>query len=659
MMGTTEVHRLGELSHWDCWLLMKRIAFHGRSEGNYKKLHDIGEKIATKCKGLPLAAKVLGSLLRSKDTKEEWESIFDSEIWQLEDVKIKLFPHLSLSYNELSPAMKRCFSYCAIFPKDSEIDVEKLVRMWMGLGYLSSTESTSDLELRGKEYFNNLKMRSFFQDFVEYDGRVYCKMHDIVHDFARFLMKTKSQDPDRTIDARIDESFQAYDPSLVSQVKVYRSLVRPKELPNELFDYVTCLRLLSLGNSWWQDIPKGMENLIHLRYLDVSGHRLAAQVLQSICKLYYLQTLYLSYCALEEIPREIGYLIHLRHLDLSWNFGIKELPESMCNMHDLRTLNLAHCESLSKLPEGIDRLVNLRHLSVDSTENLCQIPRGLEKLTGLQTLRLFHAGKGWSKLGYLKKLDQLSGSLELRIKLHGREDVDEALKAELKSKEHIESLTIWFFDEMGRTGEEVLVRNAIIEALQPPPNLQYLRILEYQGSRVPSLTSLNHLRVLHIQQCNYISSLGCLGKLPELEELLVWGMGELKFLGSWEFLGLAGDIDMDGSKASSGVVVRFPKLKKLDFSFCPRWEVWEDITQEEDSSGTVSVMPYLRELRINNCGLMELPHQLLLKASSLEHLTIEDSVHLWERYEEHKGPGRRLLSHIPHVRVSFVRQTPY
>ncbi|KAK4427316.1 putative disease resistance protein RGA3 [Sesamum alatum] len=653
MMGTVEIHRLGQLSDIDCWVLMKRIAFYGRSNGDYEELQEIGKEIANKCKGLPLAAKVLGSLLRFKDTKEEWESILNSELWQLEEVEVELFPHLFLSYNELSPAMKRCFSYSAIFPKDTIIDVENLIRMWMALGYLTSTGSTNDLELRGKEYFNNLRMRSFFQDFKEYNDRVYCKMHDIVHDFAKFLRKTTSHNFNARVEARTNRSFKAYDPSLVSEVKVYRSLFCQQELPGELFDLLACLRVLSLCKHGLEDIQRGIENLIHLRYLDMSGNKLTTQVPRAICKLFNLQTLYLNNCGLKEVPWEIGHLINLRHLDLGSNGKIKELPETICNLHDLQTLKLVSCGSLSRLPEGIERLVNLKHLPNDHTNDLCQMPQGLEQLTGLQTLRLFAVGRGWSKLGYLKKLDQLSGYLELRIRLHGKEDVDEARKAELRNKTHIRGLKIWFFNEISRTKKRESIRKEAFEALQPHPNLRSLTILDYQGTKFPGWfsSSLNHLRVLEIQECNFISTLPCLGKLPELEELSVWNTRELKFLGR-EFLGIAGD--MDGSTPSSGVVIRFPKLKELRFRCCPSWKEWEDITAEEEANAAFFIMPCLRELKIDFCGLTQLPHRLLRKASLLERLTVWDSLHLSECYEtKEEGAGLKSLSHIPHIEMSY------
>ncbi|XP_011072641.1 putative disease resistance protein RGA1 [Sesamum indicum] len=616
VMRTTETYHLGQLSDEDCWLLMKRLALFGRNEENYEELQRIGQKIAEKCKGLPLVAKVLGSLLRLKDTAEEWENILDNEIWQLEEAEVDLFPHLFLSYNELSPTMKQCFSYCAIFPKDWRIDVKKLIRMWMALGYLGSPGSTTDLELKGKEYFNNLRMRSFFQDFEEYGDIVYCKMHDVVHDFAQFLRKNKGHNrTDNKLDARTNSS-------LVTQVKVYRSLFCQKEVPCELFDFATHVRVLSLCGCKLHDIPRGIDDLIHLRYLDLSdSHGLTAQVFRSICQLYNLQILDLHLCGLKEIPREIGNLINLRYLDLSdnqlktelpqtisqlhnlqtlcltncnlkeiptgigdliglrnlnlrnnklkeipreignlielrnldmsnnelkeipreignlirlrnlnlrSNKDIKELPETMCNLCDLQNLNLVECERFSRLPEGIEGLVSLRHLHYSDSSILYRIPQGLEKLTGLQTLRVLYAGRDWSKLGYLKELDQLSGYLRLIISLDDREDVDDARKSKLMNKIQIEELEIVFTDAMGRTEEDELLRNEALEALQPPPNLRRLMISCYEGTKFPGWinSSFNHLTSLQISANNYISS------------CLVWGSCQIcNTFTCWEWKG--------------------------------------------------------------------------------------------------------------------------
>ncbi|CDP22144.1 unnamed protein product, partial [Coffea canephora] len=192
VMGSTDTHHLSLISDSDCWLIMQRIAFGGRSGDLCKKVEIIGQKIAEKCKGLPLAAKTMGSLLRFKDTVQQWQNVLNSEVWQLEEAAVDLFPHLYLSYNELSPELKRCFSYCVVFPKDIVINVEKLIRLWIAQGYVRPRRRGERLELVGREYFNNLAMRSFFQELRKY-GHEYgeCVMHDIVHDFAQFLTKNE------------------------------------------------------------------------------------------------------------------------------------------------------------------------------------------------------------------------------------------------------------------------------------------------------------------------------------------------------------------------------------------------------------------------------------------------------------------------------------
>ncbi|KAL0415124.1 UNVERIFIED_CONTAM: hypothetical protein Slati_3344300 [Sesamum latifolium] len=415
-----------------------------------------------------------------------------------------------------------------------------------------------------------------------------------------------------------------------------------------------------------------MEKLIHLRYLDASGRIWSsAKDVQSACKLYNLQTLYLSDSKLKEIPRgiknltqlrylvlsynklkeiarEIGYLIRLTHLDLTWNTDIVELPETICNLCDLEILNLNYCYGLVRLPEWIKGLVNLRHLYNIECTVLHQIPQGIGKLTALRTLNRFHAGNDSSKLGYLKELDQLSGSMVLNINLHDRADVDEAWKAKLMNKIHIKDLDICFtHDDMGRTQEGELLRNEALEALQPPRTLHSLSISNHNGTKFPNWmisSYLNHLRDLHITRCD-ILTLPCLGRLPELS---VSYMTRLSFVGR-EFLGLIGDNDTD--IATRVLMISFPKLKVLRFEMCLWWTEWEDITAGEESNASVSIMPCLRELDFTNCGLRELPHRLIRKASSLQHLSIHHSFHLLERYEEEGSAARSLFSHIPRVTV--------
>ncbi|KAL7099038.1 hypothetical protein ACP275_09G057100 [Erythranthe tilingii] len=253
MMGSVknDIHHLGHLSHEECWLLLSRIALSGKSEKEREKLQNIGREIANKCKGLPLAAKTLGSLLRFKNSVEAWVNVLNSEIWELEEVEDDLFRHLLLSYKELSPMLQRCFSYCAAFPKDTEISVADIIRRWFA-------------------------MRSLFQDIsktsnLDEESIASFKMHDIIHDFAQFLRKN--------VGSRMRETnCQACSPLLVSQVEKYRSLFLTRELYDPHFcDGLTSVRLLSLWECGLEGILEEIEKLIHLRWLDLSWNYFRAE----------------------------------------------------------------------------------------------------------------------------------------------------------------------------------------------------------------------------------------------------------------------------------------------------------------------------------------------------------------------------------------------
>ncbi|KAL9156977.1 hypothetical protein ABFS82_09G116100 [Erythranthe guttata] len=629
MMGCVknDIHHLGHLSHEECWLLLSRIALSGKSENEREKFQNIGRKIANKCKGLPLAAKTLGSLLQFKNSVEAWDNVLNSEIWELEEVEDDIFRHLLLSYKELSPMLQRCFSYCAIYPKDTVISVADIIKIWFAMGYLGYS---SDWEVRGREYFDKLAMRSLFQDFsktsnLDEDLIKSFKMHDIIHDFAQFLRNN--------VGSRMKETnCQTCSPLLVSQVEKYRSLFFTGELYDPHFcDGLTSVRLLSLKGRCFGGIPKEIGKLIHLRWLYLSSsHFMAKDALKSICKLYNLQFLLVEMCDLTEIPHEIGNLTKLKELNLSSNRLIEELPESMCNLRELESLNIKSCEGLVRLPQGIHRLVNLKHLYNKHTDSLKQYPQGLAQLTSLVTLKEFHNQDG-NKLGLLKNLNRLSNSLQLMIELNSGDDsavVEDAREAELRNKTRIRNLRI-MFSESTMDGEEVVKEasawNDILDALEPHPNLRELTIDEYKGSRLPEwiVSPLNQLTSIKLFYCECLLSLPPLGKLPLLKTLWIIRLTELEFVGR-EFLG----ITTTTSSVSTSIIGGFPKLEELKFGECSKWKEWEDITaeeEEEDCEG-VSIMPCLTRLTIRNCeALKKLPQRLMRKVSSSKRLTIRGS----------------------------------
>ncbi|XP_027062377.1 putative disease resistance protein RGA3 [Coffea arabica] len=628
VVGTTHTHQMALMSDSDCWLIMQRIAFANKSGDLCKKVERIGQKIAEKCKGLPLAAKTMGSLLRFKDTVQQWQNVLDSDIWQLEEAAVELFPHLYLSYNELSPELKRCFSYCAVFPKDHVIFAEKLIRLWIAQGYVRPRRRGERLELVGLEYFNNLAMRSFFQEIEKVEAyyglteHMKCKMHDIVHDFAQFLTKNECHALDGT--GRNSSSERPRHLTILEE-----------GTEEEMFSS----RVVDLGR------------LRSFLTFSIIGRVVVPQNL--FCSLKCARTLTLRYCRLAEIPAEIGRLIHLRHLDLSWNPFVT-LPEAICDLYYLETLDISFCYKLSSLPEKIEGLVHLRHLFNDMTDDLRQIPQGLRKLTSLCILDRFIVRSNSDDLAILKDLNQLE---RLVIDIEGEVDFG---SAKLGKKINMREMYL-----LSRFEAHFIETPSCIETMEPPPNLEELELDDYPGAQLPSWlvtkSHANNLTRLIISRPHNISSLPALWKLSSLEELKLGEAEKLECLGK-EFFGVtkalhensrdALDTLSDSESSFSTEAVAFPNLRKLHFGYFQNWTNWEDLS-EDDEEVTVSIMPRLEELKISHCYELEaLPHRILSKISSLKNLDIRRCDKLRDRYSDKTGDDWIKISHIPRVDIA-------
>ncbi|KAE8676369.1 Gibberellin-regulated family protein [Hibiscus syriacus] len=182
IMRTVPTYPLNILSDEDCWELFAKHAFVDTSPSMHPNLKMVGEAIVRRCKGLPLAAKALGGLLRCNLDVDEWNKISNNNLWDITD---GILPALRLSYYYLPSHLKRCFAYCSLFPKDYEFKKEELVRLWMAEDLLLHFNSKEDMEEQGKEYFKDLASRSFFHQFRA-DKSCFV-MHDLVSDLAKFV----------------------------------------------------------------------------------------------------------------------------------------------------------------------------------------------------------------------------------------------------------------------------------------------------------------------------------------------------------------------------------------------------------------------------------------------------------------------------------------
>ncbi|KAL6008675.1 hypothetical protein ACLOJK_021901 [Asimina triloba] len=567
MMNATYVCELKGLSDEDSWSLFSSKAFGKREVENQLRLEEIGKEIAKKCSGVPLSLKVMGSAMQSKKTIEDWQNIKESKIWALPEVKKGILPALVLSYNNLSGQLKQCFAYCSIFPKDSKIDKDKLVKMWLAQGFIQS-QGRREIEDIAEEYFDELVARSMFQDrntCKMFQERSTCKMHDLLHDLAEFITEDES---------RIFEIGKS-DASCSMKVRHVAMIVGSHGMSGfpPLFSSVAeKLRTLLIYQS--VKIDKVSASLFH--------------------RAKFLRVLHLGVGSLgiEQLPESIGELKHLSYLDVSRSH-IQELPESLCLLSKLETLNLNRCYELLRLPRGMSRMKSLRHLDIPGEySRLASLPKGLGKLTSLRTLSTFvFGGEEGCEFRELKHLNSLRGHLCIR-KLGSVSSREEAEEAELWRKSHLRQLYLGGREEAGNT----ISNDDVLEGLRPShSNLQVLMIRHYDGLKFPTWLDdlpFSNLVELRLRYCRNCKELPGLGMLPALKRLELRRVGARRV--SSEFY--CGKKCYDGDGGPSGSVA-FPKLESLQFSCMKELEEWEWPMVTSTSEEMTTAMPSLHKLK--------------------------------------------------------------
>ena len=106
-------------------------------------------EIVRKCKGIPLAIKIVVSLLYFKDSEQEWLSFKNKDFSNVN--KKDILPTHKLSYDHLPSHLKQCFANYSLFPKDYQIEKETLIKLWMAQGFIKLSGQNQCLEDVGHE----------------------------------------------------------------------------------------------------------------------------------------------------------------------------------------------------------------------------------------------------------------------------------------------------------------------------------------------------------------------------------------------------------------------------------------------------------------------------------------------------------------------------
>uniref|UniRef100_A0ACD5ZG54 Uncharacterized protein n=3 Tax=Avena sativa TaxID=4498 RepID=A0ACD5ZG54_AVESA len=596
IVETTDPIILKGLESNDFLELFEACIFGDSKPEHYEDdLIDVSRDIAKKLKGSPLAANAVGRLLRKNLSREYWMELLENNEWENTNNDDDIMPSLKISYNYLPFYLKKCFSYCALFPEDHRFDVFEITRFWIALGIIESS-------CQNNKYLEELVDNGFVMKGVDRFGDQYYVMHDLLHELSRNVssqecinISTLTFSADNipqsirhlsiTIEDIYDESFEEEMHALKSTIDIrnLRTLMifgsyddRIADILKDTFDQIEGLRVLFIAMNTPQSLPSSFSNLIHLRYLRISS------------------------------PYKYGFVEELN------------LPSSLSRFYHLKFLDLQYWHGSKKLPKDISRLVNLRnfHSSKEFHSNIPEVGR----MKCLQELKKFIVKKenAGFELRELGKLRELGGALSI-CNLETVSSKGEACEAKLKNKRNLKELMLVWGAEHQNVDDDVL------DGLHPHYNLRVLGIINPGTAPCPSWLcgdiSTKRLKSLHLEGVCWVS-LPPFEHLPHLTKLTLKNVvGMRKFgpgfggLTERSFMHLKTIVFKDMPELVEWVgrpnIHPFSKLESINFGDCPVLRSFPFLKCSEHLSK-------LCRLHIDNCPVLSqlppLPHTSALNS---------------------------------------------
>ncbi|BBG93396.1 NB-ARC domain-containing disease resistance protein, partial [Prunus dulcis] len=252
------------LSTDECWSILKHAACSDGSSDIPLGLERIGREIAKNCEGLPLMAKVLGGILRSKKTPAEWSEVKDSRIWDLpkaEDRIISLFQNATVDDDGIV----------------TECKMHDLVH--------DLAESVSETESMMRDFHNEDVATPIIERIPEgSSGKLRSLFSNAEALLGNMLPWFKALRVLKLYDENIEEL-----PSSIGKLKHLRyldiSFTEIKRLPNSIGKLYN-LQTLRATNCSLKEFPKAVQNLINLRYVYCDkGTKFPAGVLRRLTSL--------------------------------------------------------------------------------------------------------------------------------------------------------------------------------------------------------------------------------------------------------------------------------------------------------------------------------------------------------------------------------------
>ncbi|XP_068338078.1 disease resistance protein At4g27190-like [Pyrus communis] len=388
MKSQKKIH-LDILSKEDSWALFVKKANMPFQSTNF---YDTARKVARECGGLPIALIAVARALGDKDLEEWREAARRLEMSQTTNLDDEgdVFRCIKLSYDYLKDNdAKSCFLLCCLFPEDSDIQIEDLLKYGIGKGLFRDANSMQDARRTAHLVAEYLKACSLVLN-GEQDGCV--RMHDVIRDMAiliassgdgqGFFVKAGCHLKDWPMNSLEDYSAislmgneicnlpdELVCPKL--QILLLQSNFQVEEIPEDFFQSPNALRVFDISSTEISSLPTSFNLLTKLQtlHLDRCQSIMDVSILGELKK---LEVLSLRESGIEELPEEIGHLTNLRMLDLTMSTYIATIPSNVISrLSKLEELYMQQSfADWGKKVEGEDDKTNA---SFDELISLCYL----------------------------------------------------------------------------------------------------------------------------------------------------------------------------------------------------------------------------------------------------------------------------------------------
>ncbi|XP_031280366.1 disease resistance-like protein DSC1 [Pistacia vera] len=585
--GVNQIHKVSGLSNDDALKLFCRYAFRQNHPlVGYTKLSN---RVVTYAKGVPLALRVLGSLLLGRG-KIDWESAV---------VKMENIPHkniqkvLKISYNGLDDEEKNIFLDIACFFKGWDSCLVKEI-------------------LDASGFSAQIGMRVLIDKSLINISKYMITMHDLLQEMGREIVRQESvNDPGKC--SRLWNHKDIYHvltkntgTKAIQGICLDMSKINNMHLKSRVFTKMHNLRFLKLYNSNYQERNIKVHNFqglgsifTELRYLYWDGY-----AMKSLPSNFYRENLValdMPRSNVQQLWNGVQHLAKLKHFNLSYSKNLKKLP-NLSKAPDLQRLILDGCTSLLEMTSSIQNLKKLVILNLKNCKSLDSLPTSLHSkalrdviFSGCSNLKtaptiscnvesLYLDGTAIKELPVIQHPSRLEIlDLENCLRL-------ESLPNNICKLKSLKYLTLSCCSKLEKLPDEIGSLEALSELkavetaiIKLPSSIVHLNKLlglylwgckgqELVGLELPPLLGMRSLRILDLTDCQ-------ITKLPD----------NLYWLSSLEELYLA----RNNFESIPESIIDLSNLSFLELSFC-------------ETLQSLPELPRVLDMQVHSCPSLEL-----------------------------------------------------